>query len=96
VTPELPRAVPVAADASVTPYSAESIICDTTTDIVTLIAADLFASSIGSSAKSLQPAGDFGFRDCTVESPQVRRNVGKMVKNVGEELLGSFFKKKTK
>jgi uncharacterized protein involved in outer membrane biogenesis len=32
----------------------------------------------------------------TVESPQVRPNVGKMVKNVGEELLGSFFKKKTK
>jgi len=32
----------------------------------------------------------------TVESPQVHPNVGKMVKNVGEELLGSFFKKKTK
>ena len=32
----------------------------------------------------------------TVDSPQVRPNVGKMVKNVGEELLGSFFKKKPK
>ncbi|HXA66041.1 MAG TPA: hypothetical protein VNV82_12860 [Bryobacteraceae bacterium] len=32
----------------------------------------------------------------TVESPQVRPNVGKMVKNVGQELLGSFFEKKTK
>ena len=32
----------------------------------------------------------------TVESPQVHPNIGKMVKNVGEELLGSFFKKKTK
>jgi uncharacterized protein involved in outer membrane biogenesis len=32
----------------------------------------------------------------TVESPQVRPNVGKMVKNVGEELLGSFLKKKPK
>jgi uncharacterized protein involved in outer membrane biogenesis len=32
----------------------------------------------------------------TVESPQVRPNIGKMVKNVGEELLGSFFKKKNK
>jgi hypothetical protein len=31
-----------------------------------------------------------------VESPQARPNVGKMVKNVGEELLGSFFKKKPK
>jgi uncharacterized protein involved in outer membrane biogenesis len=32
----------------------------------------------------------------TVESPQVHPNVGKMVRNVGEELLGSFFKKKSK
>jgi hypothetical protein len=32
----------------------------------------------------------------TVESPQVRPNIGKMVKNVGQELLGSFFEKKTK
>ena len=32
----------------------------------------------------------------TVESPQVRPNVGRMVRNVGEELLGSFLKKKTK
>ncbi|HVP47433.1 MAG TPA: AsmA family protein [Bryobacteraceae bacterium] len=32
----------------------------------------------------------------TVESPQVHPNIGKMVKNVGEELLGSFFKKKPK
>jgi uncharacterized protein involved in outer membrane biogenesis len=32
----------------------------------------------------------------TVEAPQVHPNIGKMVKNVGEELLGSFFKKKTK
>jgi len=32
----------------------------------------------------------------TVEAPQVHPNIGKMVKNVGEELLGSFFKKKPK
>jgi uncharacterized protein involved in outer membrane biogenesis len=32
----------------------------------------------------------------TVESPHVKPNVGKMVKNVGEELLGSFLKKRTK
>jgi len=32
----------------------------------------------------------------TVEAPQVHPNIGKMVKNVGEELLGGFFKKKTK
>ena len=32
----------------------------------------------------------------TVEAPQVHPNIGKMVKNVGEELLGGFFKKKPK
>jgi len=32
----------------------------------------------------------------TVESPQVRPSVGKMVTNVAEGLLNSFIKKKTK
>jgi uncharacterized protein involved in outer membrane biogenesis len=63
------------------------------------LAAHLLGSAAGLSQIATGDSGGGGIPVSvtgTVESPQVHPNIGKMVKNVGQELLGSFFKRKPK